>query len=644
MKTPHGFYQLQEKCITKIEYLINEAMNTERNRIMVEIFDDLSDNICKVADLAEFIRIAHPEREYSYVAEKICAQLSGIVEQLNTNRKLYDTLKYAIKTKDIKPLDDVDKIVGELFLFDFEQCGIHLSDEERNKVVELNDFILNVGQQFVNGTSNPRIVKKNMLPKNIADVFMSNGDEIVISSLNTDTTNAVAREVAYKLFLHPDKQQELLLTNLLEARYELAKVCGFNTYAERALMGGIIDKPNDVQEFLDIISEDIKLKAKNDFDCMNILKQHENPNNDQLAQWDVPYFTQKAKKQWFRVSSKEYSPYFSLGTCMEGLNMIFKSLYGIELVCDDVTYGECWNNDVYKLSVISDEGLLGYIYCDFYERTGKPNQDCHFTIKGGKILNDGSYQNPIVVLMLNLPAPRFGSPALLTPNMVDNLFHEMGHAMHSMLARTRYQHITGTRCSTDFAEVPSILMEYFSSDIRVLKRFARHFLTEEPMNDDMLMRLRASKHLFSASETQLQVFYAALDQIYHNEHPLNGDTTQVLAETQNKYYGLPYVANTAFQLRFSHLVGYGAKYYSYLISRAVAQLIWETYFEENPFNRDAGEKYRKECLAFGGGKNPKNLVKDFLNCQPTPKVLAKSILKEIERNQDEVDCVIKNLI
>ncbi|RZB40417.1 mitochondrial intermediate peptidase, partial [Asbolus verrucosus] len=644
LTTKEGFYCLTEKCIQKADSLVTEALSTSRSRKMVEIFDELSDTLCQVADLAEFIRFAHPTVSYSSAAEHTSLAISRLVEKLNTNIKLYEALKGAVCCNDSLPTSEVDNLVGKLFLFDFEQCGIHLSEQKRNQVVELNNKILCAGQQFLNGISNPKIVSRSALPEAVRDVFSSDGDKIVISGLYADSSNPLVREMAYKIFLYPDQNQEYLLNELLNSRNELAKVCGFGTYSERALRGSILNEPRNVMELLEVVSEDIKAKAQFDFFDMSMIKQSENPSTGPLAVWDVPYFTQKAKKERFQVCPKEYSPYFSLGACMEGLNMIFMALYGISLVNSEIACGETWSKDVYKLSVIHEsEGLLGYIYCDFYERNFKPNQDCHFTIRGGKVLSDGSYQLPIVVLMLNFSLPRWSNPTLLSPNMVDNLFHEMGHAMHSMLARTRYQHVSGTRCSTDFAEVPSILMEYFASDSRVIKLFAKHFQTKEPMPEKMLQKLCASKRLFTASETQLQIFYAALDQNYHGFHPLEESTTNILALTQNKFYGLPYVPNTTWQLRFSHLVGYGAKYYSYLVSRALAYLIWQTYFKADPLSRIQGEKYRMECLAHGGGKHPSDLISDYLKVTPTSQTLAKALNNEIENDQYYVAQVTKEL-
>lgn len=399
----------------------------------------------------------------------------------------------------------------------------------------------------------------------------------------------------------------------------------------------MVESPSGAIDFLNVLSNCLRPYADMDFEVMNKLKKIESPDFGAVAVWDVPYFTMKLRKEKFKVTASDYSPYFSLGACMEGLSNLFRQLYRIELVSVDVGKGETWSPDVYKIAVVHEtEGTLGHIYCDFFERQGKPNQDCHFTIRAGKLLPDGSYQQPIVVLMLNIPQPSFARPSLLSPGMVDNLFHEMGHAMHSMLARTHYQHVAGTRCSTDFAEVPSVLMEYFASDPRVLRTFTKHFRTEEPMPEELLRRLCASKKLFTASETQAQLFYSVLDQVYHGEHPLKGTTTEVLAEIQPKYYSLPYVPNTSWQLRFGHLVGYGAKYYAYLVSKAVASRIWQRYFEADPFNGEQGERYRRECLAHGGGKPPRQLVADFLREEPTPDLLAESLVKEIDADRNFV--------
>lgn len=637
LQEPSGFYLLKDNAISKSHLLMREILSEGRKRKMVQVFDELSDTLCKVADLAEFVRIGHPDEKFAYAAKEASISISNLVEELNTNRDLYDKLKHVVEHGDIFPTDAIDEYVAYLFLFDFEQCGIHLDKEKREKVVAYNDYILHVGSHFMTRTLSPRTVLKSQLPENISSCFSAEGETIVVNGLFADSKNERLREAAYKIFLYPEKQQQELLHELLSSRQNLAKLCGFPSYAHRAVRGSLAGTPEFVHEFLKLLSEKIRPKAEEDYKNMLKLKQEYNKNATCLMPWDVPYFTGKLKEKEFNMLCNDYTPYFSLGACMDGLNCIFNALYNINISVDETEDGELWHSDVKKLKVCEGNEILGYIYCDFFERPRKPNQDCHFTIQGGRVRSDGHYQKPIVVLMLNLPNPKWSSPSLLTHSLVDNLFHEMGHAMHSMLARTIYQHVTGTRCSTDLAEIPSVLMEYFASDPRVVTRFARHYETGEAIPEVLVHKLRGAKKMFSACETQLQVFYAAYDQACHSNIAWSHSTTELLAHIQNLYYGLPHVPNTAWQLRFGHLVGYGAKYYSYLVSRAVASWIWHTCFKDNPFDSKNGEKYRNEILAHGGSKPPLELVEDFLGTKITPENLSDALLKDISYRCTESD-------
>lgn len=245
-----GFYVLKEKAIFKTEDLIAEATSENRTRKMVTIFDELSDTLCKVADLSEFIRLAHPQSHYSHAAENACITISGIVEKLNTHKRLYKALKQVVDQRDLMETTDVDKHVAELFLFDFEQCGIHLKESDRQKVVFLNDCILQLGQRFMAGAVHPRTIKKSVLPEAIRPFFSTDGDNILVSGLYADSSNNLAREAAYRLFLFPDQQQEQLLSELLKSRHELATTCGFKTYAHRALKASTVETPEMVNEFL----------------------------------------------------------------------------------------------------------------------------------------------------------------------------------------------------------------------------------------------------------------------------------------------------------------------------------------------------------------------------------------------------------
>lgn len=632
-----GFYGLKERAVEATDRLVAESCSQNRTQRMVAVFDELSDTLCKVADLAEFIRIAHPDARYVNAAADTSLSINALVEKLNTNQDIYWALQRVVENGDVMPTDEVDQHVARLFLFDFEQSGIHLNEEKRKRVVKLNECILQIGALFMQGTSLARAVPKDKLPEGIRPFFASQGGDAIVPGLSADSPNEMVREAAYKIFMYPDDRQEGRLLDLLTSREELAQLCGFPTFAHRALRGSLAGSPEVVAGFLDALSNGLKPYARADLEEMRKVKTgHVNSSMD-LHMWDIPYLSACIRQEKFQIDPADYAPYFSLGTCMEGLNLLFDHLYSVTLQSQETAPGELWSPDVHKLAVVhKTEGTLGYIYCDFLERPGKPNQDCHFTIRGGRELPDGSYQLPVVVLHLNFPTPTWTCPCLLSPSMVENLFHEMGHAMHSMLARTKYQHVTGTRCSTDFAEVPSVLMEYFASDPRVLSHFARDYKTGQKIPYEMLVRLQAAKSALSANDLQLQVFYAALDQQYHGDLKhlrLRGtdreSTTDILDRVQAEYYCLPHVPKTAWQLRFGHLVGYGAKYYSYLMSKAVASWIWQKCFRSNPFDRNSGERYRREVLAHGGGRPPKQLLEGFLQQEVAPNNLVESLISEV---------------
>ncbi|XP_003796765.1 mitochondrial intermediate peptidase [Otolemur garnettii] len=632
LSAPEGFQVAQEKALRKTELLVERACSTPPGPQTVLIFDELSDSLCKVADLADFVKIAHPEPAFRDAAEEACRSIGTVVEKLNTNVELYQSLQKLLADKKLMDsLDPETRRVAELFMFDFEISGIHLDKEKRKRAVDLNVKILDLSSAFLMGTNFPNKIEKHLLPEHVRHNFISDGNHVIIDGLHAEASDDLVREAAYKIFLYPNTGQLKCLEELLSNRDLLAKLVGYSTFSHRALQGTIAKNPETVMQFLEKLSDRLSERTVKDFEMIRGMKMKLNPQKSEVMPWDPPYYSGVIRAERYNIEPSLYCPFFSLGACMEGLNILFNKLLGISLYAEQPAKGEVWCEDVRKLAVVHEsEGLLGYIYCDFFQRADKPHQDCHFTIRGGRLKEDGDYQLPVVVLMLNLPHSSRGSPTLLTPGMMENLFHEMGHAMHSMLGRTRYQHITGTRCPTDFAEVPSILMEYFANDYRVVNQFARHYQTGQPLPKNMVSRLCESKKVCAAADMQLQVFYATLDQIYHGKHPLRTSTTNILKETQEKFYGLPYVPNTAWQLRFSHLVGYGAKYYSYLMSRAVASMVWKECFLQDPFNRAAGERYRREMLAHGGGKEPMLMVEGMLQKCPSVDDFVSALVSDLD--------------
>lgn len=133
-----------------------------------------------------------------------------------------------------------------------------------------------------------------------------------------------------------------------------------------------------------------------------------------------------------------------------------------------------------------------------------------------------------------------------------------------------------------------------------------------------------------------QVFYSALDQRYHGPDEAAGgqDTGLALRQEQAAHYGLPHVPDTAWQHRFGHLVGYGAKYYSYLVSRALAWTVWRDRFAARPLSRAAGDALREGVLQHGGAVAPRALLAGYMAAPPSPRTLAAALLDELDHQDD----------
>lgn len=367
--------------------------------------------------------------------------------------------------------------------------------------------------------------------------------------------------------------------------------------------------------FLHEMSKMVQAKSTEELNLLTKFKREKcGQSNGELRPWDEAYYTTMMKSSVYKLDSLVAASYFSLSNCIEGLKVLVNSLFGV--ICHRIPLapGESWDPQVLKLCLHHpEEGDLGYLYLDLYSRKGKYPGCAHFAIKGGRRISQTEYQLPIVALVCNFSGSRNPSAVRLNHSEVETLFHEFGHALHSLLSRTDYQHFSGTRTVLDFAEIPSNLFEYYAWDYRVLKTFARHYSTGDVIPEKLVESMLGAKNMFAATDLQRQIFYALADQTLHGEqpHPL-GDISSVLSELKRKHTNLEHIEGTHWEARFSHLLNYGAGYYSYLYAKCFAATIWKKVCKEDPLSPIAGNALRTKFLQHGGARDPAVILNDVV--------------------------------
>ena len=601
---------------------------------MVQDLDLLSDLLCRVIDVCDFVRATHPNSKFVDAATECYQRVYEYMNVLNTTTGLHTSLSRALADPAIyAEFSDEEKTVAKILMIDFEKSGINLPDKARKRFVELSNDIAELGTHFVNG----------MRPETKVMSFPSSRlrgmDAMVVQQLTRRgkvSLPMVGMPVAHALRTVHDpevrrdlylahrtsaKKQLDLLEALLTSRAELAKLVEAESYADMTLATKMAGSPKAVNQFLDSIG------TANAPALAAETAQLEAIKGGALEPWDKDYYSTRllASKRSLQKNSDLLSHYFSLGRVIQGLSRLFTSLYGLRFVPVPPSPGETWDPAVRRLDVHSDAApasspRIAVIYFDLFARPGKNPNPAHFTLRCSRRISteeeascppqypphDGMpstrdasgtlHQLPTVTLICDFPHPTHNTPPLLSLRDLQTLFHEMGHALHSILGRTALHNVAGTRCATDFAELPSVLMEHFAGSEQVLGLFARHYQTDTALPYGLVAERLKRDALLAASDTAQQVLLSRLDQRLHcltADRPANA--VQVWQELAGE--------NTSWLGFFGHLYGYGGTYYSYLFDRAIAARVWREVFKGKELEREGGERWARECLRWGGARN-----------------------------------------
>ncbi|XP_049363553.1 mitochondrial intermediate peptidase, mitochondrial [Solanum verrucosum] len=641
LKTPKGFQRFVDDAIERSQELVNYIAGMPSSPEIIRAMDEISDTVCSVIDSAELCRHTHPDREFVVEASKASLRVNEFLHHLNTNHSIYKAVNKA--EKDNNSLTHEAHRAARFLRMDLEKGGIHLCSEKLDRANELAIDIIQLSREYneniITDPGHVDIFPASKIPKKLhhlvspiyrnlpgsskgswglRDKTKEKGFRLATESSTLQgflqcASDAGVRKVAYVQGNSVPHANLEVLDKLIATRHEFAQLMGHKSYAEFALHSTMAASPEVVMSFLLEMSKVVRPKADQEFEAIqNFKRENSGDPNGELDPWDEAYFTWLMKSAKYKLDSSVIASYFPLQQCIEGLKVLVESLFGVTFHGVPLAPGESWHPDVMKIVLHHPtEGDLGYLYLDLKSRKGKHPICAHFAIRGGRRVSETEYQLPVVALVCNFSGSSL-APVRLNHSEVETLFHEFGHALHSLLSRTEYQHFSGTRVVLDFAETPSNLFESYAWDYRVLKTFAKHYSTGDIIPKELVESMVGAKKMFAATELQRQILYALVDQTLFGEQPSTGiDTMAIVADLKRQHTSWTHVDGTHWHTRFSHLTNYGAGYYSYLYAKCFATSIWQRMCQEDPLSLDTGSALRTKFLQHGGAKDPADILNDL---------------------------------
>ena len=406
---------------------------------------------------------------------------------------------------------------------------------------------------------------------------------------------------------------------LINLRREMAQLLGYKTYADYVMKYRMASNVKNVYKLLDNLIEKYKPTALKEQADIQALARKLEGDDFEVMPWDSSYYSHKLKLERFDLDPEMLRPYLEVSNVIKGVFGLATRLYGITFKeRNDIPV---YNPDVRTYEVTDTDGsYLALLYVDFHPRKGKQDGAWMTEYQGQWIERDGTNVRPHVSLVMNLSRPTADKPALLNLSEVETFLHEFGHSLHGMFANTRFESLSGTNVWWDFVEMPSQFMENYAVEKDFLHTFAFHYKTGEPMPDELIDKVVASRNFNAASACLRQVSFGLLDMAYYT---LTEPFTANLMEFEKKAWAKAVITkqlpDTCMTTQFSHIMagGYAAGYYSYKWAEVLDADVFSVFKKNGIFDRKTAQSFRDNILSRGGTEHPMVLYKRFRGQEPT---------------------------
>ena len=585
------------------------------------------------------------------IDKEMAPKLSAHRDAIHLNGKLFARIQQLYDNRDKLGLDPESAYLLERYYKDFVRAGAKLSDSDKEKLKKINVELATLQTQFEQNVLKEKnassiVVDRKEDLAGLSDNQMASvtaaakaehkEGKFVIQSQNTtgqpllgSLQNRQLRERIMRTSLARnskggefDTRRVVLRTSQLRA--EKAKLLGYANWAAYQLEDQTAKDVPTVNKLLGDLAPAAVANAKREAADMQKIVDQEN-GRFQVAAWDWDFYSEKVRKARYAFDESELRPYYELNhVILDGVffaagklyGLTFKERHDLPVYQPDVRVFEVYDRDGQPLAL-----FLG----DYYARPSK---------RGGAWMNAYVQQSglfatkPVVANHLNIPKPPPGEPTLLTHDEVRTAFHEFGHALHGMFSNVKYPRFSGTSVPRDFVEYPSQVNEMWATWPEVLKNFAKHYKTGEPMPQALLDKVEAAEKFNQGYKTTEYLSASLLDQAWHQLGPPQIPTDAIVFEKEALHKAgvdFPPVPPRYRSFYFSHAFagGYSAGYYSYLWSEVLDADSVEWIKEHGGLKRENGDRFRETLLSRGGSADALSLFKNFTGRDPYIEPLLK---------------------